>query len=138
MKHLLSLLLLTSAGCASSSDDQTAQPSAASSPTERTARVQRFVEALDARAPLSEAQQETVHRIMTEHLDQLEPHLKAITAAPSRRDRVRVARERKPQIDAIRAATESQMKAALDAPQFAAYLELREELRQEFRNRARS
>ena len=139
MKLILSLLLLTTAGCASSNEDAASEPPAAapSNDSDRAARVERFVVALDARTPLSGPQKTTVHTVMTEHLEQLEPHLRAISSQSSRRDKAREARKRKPQIDAIRAATESKMKAALDSEQFAAYVALREELRQEFRARAR-
>ena len=67
----------------------------------------------------------------------MKPHLQYIRSQPDRGSKIKAARERRPQLEAIRDATDAKMKEVLSATQYTKYEVLREEFKKRMRDRMR-
>lgn len=95
----------------------------------------RIVERLDAELDLRDDQAARLREILSAQAAELRPHVAYIRDQPDRRARIAALRERRGEIQRIRAETDAQIQPVLTAQQYTRYLELRAELRRELRER---
>ncbi|MEM9459054.1 MAG: hypothetical protein AAGF11_33055 [Myxococcota bacterium] len=145
---LVSLMLAATPGCASDPPQDAAptspaeaqpdpEPEGASAPSEPATGMVADAEAamaellvrVDAQLELSPEVREQVRQILAEQLTAMEPHLTAIAAETKRSAKIRVARSRQDQMQAIRSRAETELREVLDPDQYARYEEIRREMR---------
>ena len=93
----------------------------------------RFLAMLDEELPLPPGERDELHEVLTEHAAAMSPYLEAIASQPSRSAKMKVAREHRAEMTAIRERTETRLRALLDEAQYARYEQLRSQLKDELR-----
>ncbi|MBK6919624.1 MAG: hypothetical protein IPH07_19675 [Deltaproteobacteria bacterium] len=95
----------------------------------------RFVARLDTELDLDDSQATALREIFTDYTAQLQPHIAYIRSKPSTVAKLQAARERRPEIRQLRAANDAAIAPVLTPDQFARYVQLRDEFREQLRER---
>ena len=95
----------------------------------------RFVARLDTELDLDDGQALALREIFADYATQLQPHIAYIRSRPSTVAKLQAARERRPEIRQLRAANDAAIAPVLTPDQFARYVQLRDEFREQLRER---
>lgn len=95
----------------------------------------RFVARLDTELELDDGQATALREIFTDYAAKLQPHVAYIRSKTSTMAKLAAARERRPEIRELRAANDAAIAPVLTPDQFARYVQLRDEFREQLRER---